>query len=159
MNRSTRCWFAALLTALATAAPAKIVASSNFPGVQEFVSNGAYIALTTTGGTTLNVNASKAGKHAITFSMMCSVISNNGNVVWIDIDLEVNGTAVAPTAGDFDAFCSTAGADALFQHGSITVVADLVQGANTVRVKNNRSSGFVGGGGPTFGKTSTVVLN
>jgi hypothetical protein len=139
---------AAALCALASAASAKVIASALGPNFFNYASSGTYVPISGS-STTLVVNASKAGLYVITYSAECSVQEPAGNSydAYVEIDMEVNGLAVAATAGDFDIFC---GADGVadfsgFTHPSVTMVAQLNAGPNNVRVLGKFHGGATAG--------------
>jgi hypothetical protein len=84
----------------------------------------------------------------VTYSAECSVNAPAGDTAsWIDIDLEVNGVAAAPTAGSSDAFCGangTLGFDGWIRP-SISTTVRLVAGANTIRVLGRLDFAATGG--------------
>jgi hypothetical protein len=100
-------------------------------------------------GAATSVTFSGAGFVAVTFSAECRA-STSGNAgtpgtggpnSWVDIDILVDGVEAAPSAGDFDAFCSDPN---YWGMQSMTVRADPVGAGNhtvQVRVKNNVAGG------------------
>lgn len=157
MNFSRQLLAVAALSLIASAASAKVIASGNYPSNFTYATSGTYTPLVSNGATTLTVNAPKAGIYVITYSAECTVDAPAGNnFAWVDIDLEVNGAAVAPTVGTSDAFCSADGVAGFggYVRASVTTVAQLVAGANTVRVLGKFQGGATGG---WLGDTSIVV--
>ena len=66
---------------------------------------------------------------------------------WVDIDVRMNGVAIAPTAGSPDAFCSsngTAGFDG-YVRASITLRVPIIVGNNTLTVLGRLNNGATGG--------------
>jgi hypothetical protein len=148
MKRSHQLIAIAALSVLASAASAKVIGSGTFASNFSYTTSGTYVPVTSGGATTLTVNAPKAALYVITFSAECSVDAPAGNnFAWVDIDLEVNGTAVAPTAGTSDAFCSADGVAGFggYNRPSVTVVTPLNAGANSVRVLGKFQGGATGG--------------
>jgi hypothetical protein len=139
---------AAALSLLATAASAKILASGTYSSNFSFATSGTYVPITSGGATVLTVNAAKAGRYVLTFSAECSTDAPAGNNgAWTEIDIEVNGVAVAPTAGTSDGFCAADGTAGFsgWVRPSVTTVISLNAGANSVRVLGKFQAGATAG--------------
>ena len=137
----------ALLIAAALPVSAKVVAAGTNPTNFSYAATGTYVPING-GATTLNVTVPKAGRYVLTFSAECSVSEPAGNTnAWVEVDIEVNGVAVSPTAGTSDALCSADGVAGFggWVRPSVTTVVTLAAGANTVRVKGGFQNGAVGG--------------
>ena len=84
----------------------------------------------------------------ITFSAECAVNAAAGsNGAWVDIDVRMDGVALAPTNTTFDAFCSsngTAGFDG-WTRASITVPVTVAAGAHSVTILARLNNGATGG--------------
>lgn len=149
MNKTTRNLMAvAALAVLSSVASAKVIASGTYAANFSYAVNPTYVPITPTGLTTLTFNVTKAGRYVLTYSAECSVNEPAANVsAWVEIDVEVNGVAVAPTLGTSDGFCGADGV-AGFAHWtrpSVTTVVSLVAGTNTVRIKGGFQAGATGG--------------
>ena len=88
------------------------------------------------------------GAAILSFSAECAVGAPTGNsAAWLDLDIIVNGTVIAPTVGASDAFCasnSSAGIDGYARH-SITVAIDGVAGENRLRAQARLNNGGTAG--------------
>jgi len=148
VNRSYQLIAVAVLSTLAAAASAKVIASGIGLNFFTFDTSGTYVPILSNGGTLLTVNAPKTAKYVITYSAECSVEAPAGNIAaFVDIDVEVNGLGVAPTTGDTDVFCGADGVAGFgsWSHPSVTVVANLTAGPNNIRVLGKFHGGATGG--------------
>lgn len=139
---------AAALFVLAAAAQAKVIISGTYPSNFAFSTATAFVPLTTTGATSRTFNITAAATYVLTFSAECSVDAPAGNsAAWVDLDVMVDGAAVAPTVGTADAFCGangTAGFDG-WVRPSITLPVRLDVGSHTLQVQGRLNNGATGG--------------
>jgi hypothetical protein len=101
----------------------------------------AVLPLNNTGATSLTFNHASAKQWILTYSAECATGgASNG---WVDLEIYVNQSLVAPTAGDNDAFCSTNHTSATdgFVRASITVVIQGIAGTNRVQINAHRNLG------------------
>ncbi len=94
---------------------------------------------------TLQVVLAKDGPVIITFSAECAVDGNEQQ--WVSIDLLLNGTALSPTAGDADTFCSGnsfAGFNDQWVMASMTVPTELTAGSYELQVQVTPAGGAAG---------------
>lgn len=92
---------------------------------------GTFVPLNNAGATTLTFNLASSGKKVLTYSVVCRV---SWPSYYVDLDIIVNGVAVAPTANDAQ-FCSPPGNDfPMFAQQSITLAIQGIKGTNTVRI-------------------------
>lgn len=157
MNRLTKLALAgALMTVTATSfASIKMaqVRANNWTGP----ATASYVPLNAAGLTTISFYLAAPTRLIVNYSAECAVAAPAGNTgAWLDIDLIVNGSTLAPTAGNQDAFCSsngTVGADG-WTRSSISIFFNGVTGLNTIRIQAR------GNGGATsvwLGDSSLVV--
>ena len=83
---------------------------------------------------TRKITLSKKGQVVIIYTAECSVNALD-TVSWLDIDIRVNGTAVAPTDGD-DAFCTSSGSGSLdgWVSAATQIRAVLPAGVHTIEI-------------------------
>jgi hypothetical protein len=144
MNRLTKLALAGTLMAVSAASLASIktaqVRANNWTGA----ATAAYVPLNASGVTTITFYLSAPTRLIVNYSAECAVAAPEGNTdAYLDIDLVVNGSPLAPTAGNQDAFCSsngTVGADG-WTRGSISIFFNGVTGRNTIRVQARGNSG------------------
>jgi hypothetical protein len=116
-----------------------------------------FVPLNAAGATTISFSLSAPTRLVLTYSAECAVAAPAGNTgAWLDLDIIVNGNALAPTVGNQDAFCSSNGTAETdgWTRGSITIFFNGVAGANTIRIQAR------GNGGATslwLGDSSLVV--
>lgn len=136
------------LSALAVAAQAKVIISGVYPSNFSFSTATSLVPLASTGATSRTFNITKAGTYVLTFSAECSVDAPAGdNAAWVDLDILIDGVAVAPTSGTSDAFCSangTLGFDG-WAHPSITIPVSLTAANHTLQVQGRLNFGATGG--------------
>lgn len=139
---------AAALIALTAAAQAKVLMSGTYSNNFSFTTPTAFVPLASTGATSRSVNIVTATTYVLTFSAECSVDAPAGNSsAWVDLDIMVDGVAVAPTASTLDAFCGangTAGFDG-WVRPSISVPLRMTAGAHTIQVQARLDAGATGG--------------
>lgn len=106
----------------------------------------AAVPLTDTGKTSLKFKTSKDGMAVmISFTAECSI--NTAGSAWVDVDVMVDGVAVAPTAQTSDAFCGADGVAGYdpFTSAAVNVVALVpVAGTHTVEVRARASDNTSG---------------
>lgn len=147
------------------AAKADILASETNQNVQMFANALFPVDLTGgAGGTDVTFVVGSPTTVAISFDGRCAV-RGNGFMTWANIDILVDPAppgggfnAIAPTAGQTDAFCTTngtGGADG-WVNPSRTVVTSVPAGMSTVRVQAQTMNG---NGLTELGFTSLVVGN
>jgi hypothetical protein len=90
---------------------------------------GTFLPLNEAGATTLSFNLSSSGKKVLTYSLFCATASVYG----LDLDIIVNGVAVAPTAR-YEPFCESDETLATWVRPSITIAIQGIKGNNTVRI-------------------------
>lgn len=157
MNRLTKLALAGTLMAVSAASFASIktaqVRANNYTALPE----AAFVPLNAAGAKTISFYLNAPTRLIVSYSAECAVAAPAGNTgAWLDIDLVVNGTALPPTAGNQDAFCSsngTVGADG-WTRGSISIFFNGVTGLNTIKIQAR------GNGGATsiwLGDSSLVV--
>lgn len=136
------------LCVLAAAAQAKVMISGVYPANFSFNTPTAFVPLAASGATSRTFNIGKAATYVLTFSAECSVDAPAGNSsAWVDLDILIDGVAVAPTATTADAFCGAngvAGFDA-WVRPSITVPVTLSVGSHTLQVQGRLNAGATGG--------------
>jgi len=102
---------------------------------------------------------SESSDVVVTFTAGCHALDTSGGG-WVDIDLNVDGTAVPPTDLPRNGFCFQTGANDEVEHtASYTVaVEDLPAGSHSIQVLASNVS-LTGGllGFPTLGDVSLVV--
>ncbi|MFO1338810.1 MAG: hypothetical protein U1F53_11340 [Burkholderiaceae bacterium] len=151
MQTSRKILAAVTLSALAAAAQAKIVASATYSANFQFSTPTALVPLTPSGGTTKTFAIDSVGMYGLTFSAECSVDAPDGNKdAWIDLDILVDGVAVAPTdnGNNEDAFCGSIGTAGFHNWGrhSITVpVRFTTTGDHKVQVRARLNYGATSG--------------
>ncbi len=151
MNTMRNIALAIALTATVTVSQAAVRASHVRPGDWSTSSDTAFVPLNAGGSTTISFNLPADGKRVLTYSAECAAIGPTPS--WLDIDVLVNGSVVAPTSGDDQVFCSSPGT-VIFTRASITLAIDGVQGNNNVRIRARKN------GSPTvlwLGASSLVV--
>jgi len=114
-----------------------------------FTTATALVPLTSTAATSVSFSQAAASPRVLTFSAECALDGANP-IFYLDLDIIHNGTALSPTAGNQDAWCTanaTAGLDGWIR-GSITLVVPAVAGVNTIQVQarqnNNVGTGWIG---------------
>jgi hypothetical protein len=128
----------ALMLSLATGAvSAKVVASATRSANFSYTVDNTAVPLNDAGSTSIVFNVNKAGTYVLTYSAECS--ADNGaatNAGWVHLNIEVNGSVVAPTIGSSDVFCSpdNVAGNSGWVRPSISIPVRLVAGNNTVRV-------------------------
>jgi len=139
---------AAAFLALTGAAQAKVLMSGTYAANFSFATPTAFVPLASTGVTSRTVNIITATTYVLTFSAECAVDAPAGDSAsWVDLDVLVDGIAIAPTAGTQDAFCGangTAGFDG-WVRPSITVPLRLTAGAHTIQVQGRLDFSATGG--------------
>jgi hypothetical protein len=106
----------------------------------------AAVPLTDAGKTSLKFKTTKDAQPVIiSFTAECSI--DSASAAWVDIDVLVDGVAIAPTAQTSDAFCgadSVAGFDP-FTSAAVNVVAVVpVTGSHIVEVRARASDNTSG---------------
>jgi hypothetical protein len=93
--------------------------------------------------TRINFNVPQTGLVSITYNAKCNVEGTADS--YSDLDVFVDNTAVAPTNGAFDVFCSQYGG---LGRATLTVVVRLQAGNHFVRIRastyQNATSAFIG---------------
>lgn len=150
---------AATLTLIGAAAEAKVLAFATRASNFSFTSATALVPLDASGTTTLTVTnpKAKAVNYVLTYSAECAAIGGSTNA-WLDLDVMVNGSAVAPTSGSADAFCASNGGASYgnWLRPSITLVVPLLPGANSIQIQGRLDNGATGG---WLGDSSLVVTD
>lgn len=148
MTKTTFAAIAALaLAATAGTANAAVKASGTVNNNFSFTTPTAAVPVNG-GATSLTVTNTKATKLIITYSAECAVDAPASNTTaWVDIDLNLNGVAIAPTAGTLDAFCSANGSASFdaWNRASITTVVTAPAGVSTITVTGRLNNGATGG--------------
>ena len=113
-----------------------------------FTTPTALVPLTSTAETSVAFTLAAPGPRVLTFSAECAI--DGDAFAYLDLDILHNGTALSPTAGAQEAWCSgngTAPLDA-WVRGSITLVVSGVAGVNTIQVQarrnNTNTTGWIG---------------
>jgi hypothetical protein len=149
-----------LLIALAGPAYAGAVKALGVRSGNYFFAQGAtnLVPLDNTGATSLVFKG--GGTYVITYTAECAVSAAAGNTVtWLNLDIIVDGTALEPTVGTSDAFCTsngTAGADA-WAMAAVSVPIKLAVGTHTLQIRANIQNGVAGNSG-WLGDSSLVVI-
>ena len=103
------------------------------------------VPITAAGGTTLDFSTSEPNRPVIiSFSAECAAAGTAG---WVNIDILVDGQAVAPTNQTSDAFCSadsTAGFDHWVTAAMQTVAIIPAAGAHTLQIRATATGGSTG---------------
>lgn len=139
------------LSALAATAQAKVIASATYSDNFIFRTPEALVPLTPSGGTTKTFTIDAIGIYSLTFSAECAVDAAAGDSSsWIDLDILVDGVAVAPTDNirNEDAFCAANGTFGFDGWGraSITLpVRFTTTGDHKVQVKARLDFSATGG--------------
>jgi len=87
------------------------------------------------GDTSLDLTVAVTSSVAIFFSGECTVAAPD-DTTWLDVDIRVDGVALAPTSGN-NAFCTSESASSLsrgWHSGSADAVGTLSPGAHTIDV-------------------------
>lgn len=94
------------------------------------------LRLTDAGATLVSFNNPTRGLVSVTYSAECSVASTVPEA-WVSIEILINGVAVPPTTGIYDALCTNAMTDNTESYGmnSITVAKSLPAGNHTLKVR------------------------
>lgn len=148
MSLTRHCIAALAIAAAASPVMAGIYTAATYSANFAFGTPTAFVPLRGTGVTTVSFNSPKTGRMLLTFTAECAVDAPAGNTVgWVDIDIIVNGVAVAPTTTAGDAFCTADGVAGFsgWVRASITVPVSVVKGANSVRVLGRLNFGATGG--------------
>jgi hypothetical protein len=118
----------------------------------------ATVPLTPAGATSLTFTG--RGKHVITYSAECAVGAPAGNTItWVTVDIYLDGVALPPTAGAWDAFCAangTAETDGWSTHSITIPTPALLAGTHTVVVQASVEAGAAGDVG-WIGDSSLIV--
>ena len=87
--------------------------------------------------TSLPVKLAKAGGAIITYSTECDVFSGTQpGLTYVDIDILVNGTKIAPLQFNDDAFCSSFGSgNQTWSRPSVSAWVALPSGTSQIQVK------------------------
>jgi hypothetical protein len=78
---------------------------------------------------------------AVTFSAECSTNSPAPVVGWVDIDILVDGVEAAPSAGDFDAFCTEQTNSWVTASRTVRAAINPALASHSVRVRVKRAFG------------------
>ena len=117
------------------------------------------VPLTNAGALSLAFELGAAETKVLTYSAECAVGAAAGNTLtWLELDILLNGVALPPTAGTFDAFCTsngTADSDG-WARQSITLAIPAVAGVNTITIRASIQNGVAGNIG-WLGDTSLVI--
>ncbi|MBQ0932165.1 hypothetical protein [Ideonella alba] len=137
------------LAALASSAvEAKILANAVRATNFSFTTATALVPLNAAGDTTITVQNNKARtvNAVLTFSAECAALAPTAGG-WLDLDVLVNDVAIAPTAGNTDAFCPYQVGTTInsWVRPSITMVVPLQPGANTVKIQARLDFGVTTG--------------
>jgi hypothetical protein len=125
--------FGFLVTA-ASFAQAEIIQYNYNQNYSDYTTTPSLVPITSTGATSINFVAKKAGLVGVTFSAECSV-SGSANNYWLGIDILIDGVVVAPTGSD-DAFCTEVPNTTIYGMNSITVAKLLTKGTHTLTVRS-----------------------
>lgn len=148
---------AALATLAAAPAGAKVIAHATYHQNFTFSTSTAAVPLwqfvLLPGGERIDrydvtFTAPAPGAYLVTYSAECSVDAGAGDrTAYLDIDLQMDGVPIAPTAGDADALCTANGDPGHdgWVRRSITVGAFLSGGTHTLRVLGRLNNAALGG--------------
>lgn len=101
--------------------------------------------------------APSAGTYLVTYSAECSVNAAEGDrSAYLDIDLQMDGVPIAPTAGNGDALCAANGVAGHngWVRRSITVATSLSSGTHVLKVLGRLNNASLGG---SLGDSAIVV--
>ena len=126
----------AALAAIALPAHAAFKISVTRSGIIQTTAERWAVPLNNAGATIRTFNLPSAKAMVLHYSAVCLALG--GSFGWVDIDIVVNGTTVAPTVGNEDIFCST---DSGYTRAAITVRIQGIAGNNTVQIIGNKRTG------------------
>ena len=124
----------AALAALSLSAQASFRLNATRPGNFSSTATSVAVPLNAAGATLLSFNLTANKKLVLSYSAECQ---GGGTSGWVDIDVVVNGVAVAPTAGSSDAFCSAGNAG--WVRPAITVQIQGITGNIQIQIIGRRT--------------------
>lgn len=119
------------------------ISGTSETGAQSF-SDALDHALDLGAGTSFAVNPTTGVRAAISVTAECSVAAA-ADGTWVTLDIYVDGVQISPTAGTFDAFCSSDGTGSPsldnWVSAATSAVSDLAPGAHTIEVHASLQAG------------------